>query len=60
MQQCVYKTKIRDMMTCELKRLMQTWFDFEQLRDRLRSRVRADGGHKIIVYLYYVIHQNIL
>ena len=53
MQQCVYKTKICDI--CDLqKRLTQTWVDSEQnaieaaidqLHDRLRSCVRAGGGH---------------
>jgi len=53
MQQCVYETKI-----CEIddlqKRLMQTWFDFEQniieavidqWRHRLRSCVHTGGGN---------------
>ena len=53
MQQCVYETKIFDIYDMQ-KRLMQTWFDFEQnvieaaidqWRDRLRSCVRAGGGH---------------
>jgi len=53
MQQCVYKTKIRDIDEVQ-KCLMQTWFDFEQnvidaaideWRDHLRSCVRAGGGH---------------
>jgi len=52
-QQCVYETKIFDIYDMQ-KRLMQTWFDFEQnvieaaidqWRDRLRSCVRAGGGH---------------
>jgi len=72
-QQCVYETKIFDIYDLH-KRLMQIWVDFEQnvieaaidqLRDRLRSCVRAGGGHfehmlEIIVHLYYVVHQNIL
>jgi len=53
MQQCVYETMIHDMGDLQ-KCLMQTWFDFEQdtaddavdqWRDRLRSCVRAGGGH---------------
>jgi len=49
MQQCVYKTKIRDIDEVQ-KCLMQTWFDFEQnvidaaideWRDHLRSCVRT-------------------
>ena len=53
MQQRVYETKIHDIDDLR-KRFMQTWFDFEQdiinaaidqWRDRLRSCVRADGGH---------------
>jgi len=53
MQQCVYETKIRDICYLQ-KRLMQTWVDSEQnvikaatdqWRDRLRSCVRAGGGH---------------
>jgi len=53
MQQCVYETKICDIDDLQ-KRLMQTWFDFEQniidaaivqWRDRLRSCVSAGGGH---------------
>jgi len=53
MQQCVYETKIHDIDDLR-KHFMQTWFDFEQhiinaatdqWRDRLRSCVRADGGH---------------
>jgi len=53
MQQCVYKTKICDI--CDMqKRLTQTWVDSEQnaieaaidqLHERLRSCVRAGGGH---------------
>jgi len=53
MQQCMYVTKICDI--CDLqKRLTQTWVDFEQnvmeaaidqWHGRLRSRVRAGGGH---------------
>ena len=52
-QQCVYETKIHDIDDLR-KRLMQTWFDFDQDitdaaidqgRDHLRSRVRAGGGH---------------
>jgi len=49
----VYETKIHD--TDDLrKRLMQTWFHFDQdiidaaidqWRDHLRSCVRAGGGH---------------
>jgi len=72
MQQCVYKTKL--CVICDLqKRLTQTWVDFEQnvidaaidqWRDHLRSCVRAGGGHfehmLEIVYLFYVVHQNIL
>jgi len=54
MQQRVYETKICDIGDLR-KRLMQTWFDFEQnviedaidrlRRNRLRSCVRAGGGH---------------
>jgi len=49
----VYETKICDIDDLR-KRLIQTWFDFEQviivaaidqLRDGLRSCVRAGGGH---------------
>ena len=73
MQQCMYKTKICDIYDVQ-KCLTQAWIDFEhnvieaaidQWRDRLRSCVRASGGHFEhmlwnIVYLYYVVHQNIL
>ena len=46
------KQKIHDIDNLR-KRLMQTWFDFDenidaannQWRDHLRSRVRAGGGH---------------
>ena len=53
MQQCMYKTKIYDISDLQ-KRLMQTWFDFEQnvidaaidqWRNRSRSCVHAGGGH---------------
>jgi len=53
MQQWVYKTKICDIGDLQ-KRLMQTWFDFEQnvidaaivkWRDRLRSCESADAIH---------------
>ena len=53
MQQRVYETKICDIGDLR-KRLMQTWFDFEEnvidaaivkWRDRLRSFVHAGGGH---------------
>jgi len=53
MQQCVYETKICDIGDLQ-KRLMQTWFDFEEnvidaaivkWRDHLRSCVHAGGGH---------------
>jgi len=53
MQQCQYETKICDIDDLQ-KCLMQTWFDFEQnfieaatdqWCDRLRSCVRAGGGH---------------
>jgi len=53
MQQIVYETKICDISELQ-KRLMQTWFDFEQnviedaidqWRDRLRSRGHGGGGH---------------
>jgi len=75
MQQCVYETKICDIYDLQ-KCLMQTWVDSEQnvieaatdkWRNRLRSCVRAGGGHfehilwcEISTYLYYVVHQNIL
>jgi len=67
MQQCVYKTKIRDIDEVQ-KCLMQTWFDFEQnvidaaideWRDHLRSCVRAGGGHfEHILWNYcsFVLH----
>ena len=47
------RKKVRDVNELR-EHLMQTWFDFEQdiinaaidqRRDRLRSCVRADGGH---------------
>ena len=61
---------IHDLQKC----LSQTWVDFEQnvieaatdqWRDSLRSCMRTGGGHlnmccEIIVYLYFVVHQNIL
>jgi len=49
----MYEAKIHDIDNLR-KRLMQTWFDFDQDitdaaidqgRDHLRSRVRAGGGH---------------
>jgi len=52
MQQCMYETKIHDIDDLR-KRLMQTWFDFDQditdpainqWRDHLRSCVCAGGG----------------
>jgi len=73
MQQCVYGTKICDIYDLQ-KCLTQTCFDFEQnvieaaidqWRDSLKYCMRVGGGHfehmlQIIVYLYYVVHQNIL
>jgi len=71
MQQRMYGTKICDIYDLQ-KCLTQMWVDFEQhvieavidqWRDSLRSCMRAGGGHCehiIIVYLYYVVHQNIL
>jgi len=67
MQQCVYETKIHDIDDLQ-KRLMQTWFDFEQdiikaeidqWCDRLRSFVHAGRyfGHNAV--FVYMIHQNI-
>ena len=72
MLQCVCETKIcdiRDLQKC----LTQTWVDSElnvieaaidQWRDRLRSCVLVvdtlNTCCEIIVYLYYVVHQNIL
>jgi len=53
MQQCVYETKIYDIYDLH-KRLMQTWFDFEenviqagidQWHHHLRSCVRGGSGH---------------
>jgi len=53
MQQCVYEKKIHYIDDLR-KRLMQTWFEFEQRvidaainqwRNRLRSRAHAGGGH---------------
>jgi len=53
MQHCLYKTKICDIDDLQ-KRLMQTWFDFEQnvikavidqWRNHLRSCVHAGGWH---------------
>jgi len=53
MQQRAYETDMRDIYDL-LKRLRQTWFDFEQnvidaaidqWRDHLRWYVRAGGGH---------------
>jgi len=53
LQQRMYETKICDMYDLQ-KRFTQTWVDFEQnvmeaaigqWRDRLRSCVRAGGGH---------------
>jgi len=47
---------------------MQTWFNFDlditdaaidQWRDRLRSRVRADGRHFEHMFIY-MIHRNVL
>jgi len=73
MQQCVYRTKNCDI--CDLQKcLTQTWVDFEQnvieaaidqWCDRLRSCVcmlvadTLNTCRKIILYLYYVVHQNI-
>ena len=73
MQQCVYETKICDIDDLQ-KRLMQTWFDFEQniidaaivqWLDRLRSCVSAGGGNfeRMLlnyVHLHYVVYHNIL
>ena len=70
MQQCVYGTKICDIYDLQ-KCLTQTWVDFEQnvieaaidqWRDSLRCVLVADTLNtccEIIVYLYYVVHQNI-
>ena len=67
----VYQTKICDIYDLQ-KRLMQTWVDFEQnvinaaidkWRDGLTCMLVADTLNtccKIIVCLYYVLHQNIL
>jgi len=69
----VYKTKICDTYDLQKVRLTQTSVGFEQnvieaaidqWRDRLRC-VHAAGDSlntccEIIVYLYYVVHQNIL
>jgi len=72
MQQCVYKTKICDIGDLQ-KRLMQTWFDFEQ---NVNTTLRLSNGAtvwdhvcvlvpdtlktccKIIVQLHYVVCQN--
>jgi len=69
----MYETKICDISDLQ-KRLMQTWFDSEQsvinaVVDQLHDRqdlmcvLVADTLNtccEIIVYLYYVVHQNIL
>jgi len=56
----VYETKIHDINDLQ-KRLMQTWFDFDQditdaaieeWHDHLRSCVHAGGGHCEHVHLY--------
>ena len=63
----MYETKIHDIDDLR-KRLMQTWFDFDQditdtaidqWRDHLRSCVRAGGGHFEHMFIY-MIHQNVL
>ena len=50
------------------KRLMQTWFDFDQdiidtaidqWRDHLRSCLRVGGGHFERMFVY-MIHRNVL
>jgi len=72
MQQCMYGTKICDI--CDLQKcLMQTGVNFEQnvieaaidqWRNSLRSCLLVADTLKtcckIIVYLNYVVHQNIL
>jgi len=65
-QQCVYETKIHG--TDDLwKRLMQTWFDFDQdiidtafdqWRDHLRWCVHAGGGNFEHMFIY-MIHRNV-
>jgi len=66
-QHCVYETKINDIDDLR-KRLMQTWFDFDQnitdaavdqWCDHLKSRVHAGGGHFEHMFIY-MIHQNVL
>jgi len=63
----VYETKIHDIDDVR-KRLMQTWFDFDQditdtaidqWRDHLRSCVRAGGGHFEHMFIY-MIHRSVL
>jgi len=63
----VYKTKIHGIDDLR-KRLMQTWFDFDQdiidtatdqWRDHLTSCVRAGGGN-FEHMLIYMIHRNVL
>jgi len=66
MQQCVYRTKICDI--CDLQKcLTQTWVDFQQNvikaaidHVRVLMAYTLNTCCKIIVYLYYVVHQNIL
>ena len=73
MQQCVYGTKICDIYD-QQKCLTQSWVDFEhnvieaaidQWRDSLRSYVCVLVVDTLntcweIVYLYYMVHKNIL
>jgi len=75
MQQCVYGTKICDIYDLQ-KCLTQTWVDFEQNRTLSRLRLTSGAtvwDHvcilvadtlntccEIIVYLYYVVHKNII
>jgi len=63
----LYETKIHGIDDLR-KRLMQTWFNFDQditdaaidqWRDHLRSCVRADGGHFEHVFIC-MIHRNVL
>jgi len=70
----VYETKICDIYNLQ-KRLTQTWVDYEQnvieaATDQWRKRLRScvcvlvsdtlNTCCKIIIRVYYVVHQNIL
>jgi len=65
MQQCVYKTKTRDIGDLR-KRLMQTWLTWLTSRATVWDHVCVLVANtfntccEIIVHMYYVAHQNIL